>query len=209
MEAVVQNHKNTLTLEDTALNKILAWKSFSLYGLWIIVLGYLGISGWFGYTNQIWLSPPAHFVLFIIERISIATVLLTIIGLTHTAIKMLTRFSLEQNLRFDVYAAVTEVVSQALARHLPEYQRLTTMIAVGEELVRPAEQMSKRAARLQLSLQQLFPGLGLAEAIDKIVRNALQAGDVADNVKNVEAILTRIESEGAGNVVQLEQRPSA
>ena len=206
----MQNHKNTLTLEDTALNKLLAWKSFSLYGLWIIVLGYLGISCWFGYTNQIWLSPPAHFAFFIAERLTITTGLLMVIGLTNTAIKMLTRFSLEQNLRFDVYAAVTEVVSQALARHLSEYQKLTTVLAVGEELIKPAEQISKRAARLQLSLQQLFPGLGLAEAVDKIIRNALQAGDLTDSVKNVEAILTRIESEGAaGNVVQLEQRPSA
>lgn len=206
----MQNHKNTLVLEDTALQQLLAWKKFARYGLWAILICFVCVSGWFGYEQQIWLTPAVQFALWAIERLSIAFGLLVMIGLTNTAIKTLARFRLEQNLRFDVYAAVTEVVSQALARHLPEYQRLTTVMAVGEELIKPAEQISKRAARLQLSLQQLFPGLGLAEAIDKIVRNALQAGDVAESVKNVEAILTRIESEvAAGNVFQLEQRPSA
>ncbi len=104
---------------------------------------------------------------------------------------------------------MTEVVSQALARHLPDYQRLTTVMAVGEELLKPAEKISKRAANLQLALQQLFPGLGFAEAVDKIVRNALQSADVADSVQNVEAILARIENGAISNVIQLEQRPSA
>lgn len=206
----MQNHKNTLVLEDASLQQLLAWKKFARYGLWAILICFVCLSGWFGYSQQIWLASAVEFALWVIERLSIAFGLLVIIGLTNTAIKILTRFRLEQNLRFDIYAAVTEVTSHALARHLPDYQRLTTMVAVGEELIKPAERMSKRAARLQLALQQLFPGLGLAEAIDKIVRSALQSEDVADSVKNVEAILTRIESScTADNVVQLEQRPSA
>jgi mannose/fructose/N-acetylgalactosamine-specific phosphotransferase system component IID len=162
-----------------------------------------------GYENQIWLAPHHTFASWVIERVAILFGLMVLIGLTATSIKLLTRCRLEQNLRFDVYAAVNDSVSQVLARHLPDYQKLTTVIATGEDLLRPAEQMSKRVNKLMLSLQPLVAQLGLAEAINQFVRNALRANDVADTISNIEGILTRIETDGqAGNVVQLEQRPS-
>lgn len=203
-------HKETLIEEDSALKHMLAWKTFSVYGLWLILIAYAGSSAWFAYTTEIWLEQPVLITVWGIERLAIVFSLFVLLGLTQTATKMLTRFRLEQNLRFDVFAAVVEVTSQALARHLPDYQKLTTVVAVGEELLKPAVQMSQRGARIQLALQQQFPGLGLSDAIDQIVRNALRSADIADTVANVETILTRIENGGTGdNVIGLEQRQSA
>lgn len=203
-------HKETLIEEDTALKRLMAWQSFALYGLWLILLGYIGTQAWSAYTVTMWLEAPVVWASWGIERMAIILSLCVLIGLVKTTVKILTRFRLEQNLRFDVHAAVCEVVSQALARHLPDYQKLTTVVAVGEELLKPAEIMSRRAARIQLALQQQLPGLGLAEAINLIVRDALRSADIADSVTNVETILTRIDNGGTGdNVVQLEQRPSA
>lgn len=203
-------HNNTLIQEDLTIKQMLAWKTFGMYGLWFILVSYVGISVWSAYATQIWLKETVAVAVWGIERLVITFSLFVLLGLMKTATKMLTRFRLEQNLRFDVYAAVCEVVSQALARHLPDYQKLTTVVAVGEELRKPAEQISRRAAKIQLALQQQLPGLGLADAIDQIVRTALRSADIADTVTNVETILTRIENGGtADNVVQLEQRPSA
>ncbi|MBY0538477.1 hypothetical protein K2P47_03735 [Patescibacteria group bacterium] len=203
-------HKETLINEDIALKQMLAWKTFGMYGLWLVLATYVGTNVWFAYSTQIWLDEPTVWAVWGIERLAIIFSLFVLLGLMQTATKMLTRFRLEQNLRFDVFAAVTEVTSQALARHLPDYQKLTTVVAIGEELLKPAEQMSRRSARIQLALQQQLPGLGLADAINQIVRDALRSEDIAGTVGNVETILTKIENGGTGdNVVQLEQRPSA
>ena len=207
----MQSQKNTLVQEDTSLAGLISWKQFAIYGLWAVLLGYIGVSIWFGYSTQIWLTTLPTLAFWGIERLAVIFALLTLTGLTKTNIKVLTRFRLEQHLRFDVFMAVTEVVSAALARHLPDYQKLTTNLALGEELLRPAKQVSERVAKLIQELQRLSPGLGLAEAVDQIVRNSLQAHDLAVTTENVANILTRIETEGTtGNVVQLsDQRPSA
>ncbi len=57
----MQDHKNTLVLEEDALQQLIAWKSFARYGLWAILVCFLGVSGWFGYVQQIWLTQPANF----------------------------------------------------------------------------------------------------------------------------------------------------
>jgi len=207
----VRDHQNTLIREDSALAGLIAWKQFAIYGLWAILFGYLGVNIWFGYSAQVWLTPLPTLAVWGMERLVVIFGLLTLIGLTQTNIKVLTRFRLEQNLRFDVYTAVSEVVSVALARHLPDYQKLTTNLAVGEELIRPAKQVAERVGKLQLELQRLFPALGLAEAVDQIVRNSLRAHDVTVTVGNVENILNRIEAGGTTDyVIHLDdQRPSA
>jgi hypothetical protein len=203
-------HKETLIQEDISLQHMIVWKTVALYGLWLILVCFIGINVWYAYTTQIWLQTPTVWAVWGVERLAIVFGLFILIGLTQTTAKMLSRVRLEQSLRFDVYAAVTEVTSQALARHLPDYQKLTTTLAVGEELLKPAEQMARRAGRIQLALQQQFPGLMLAEAVNQIVRTSLLNADISDSVANVETILTKIENGGAGaNVVQLEQRPSA
>lgn len=200
------NRGKSLTAEDQAIVRLMAWKSFALYGLWAILLVYIASSAWFAYDSQIWLLSSAGQAVWAIERLAVVFGVFVLIGLTSTAMKILARFRLEQNLRFDVYAAVSEVVSQVLAKHLPEYQKLTTMVAVGEELLRPAEQISRRAARIQLALQQQLPGLGLADAINQIVRNALEAEGVAVTVSDVQTILTRIDmGSDLSNVVPLER----
>jgi hypothetical protein len=197
----VQSHKNTLIQEDTAIAELVAWKSFVLNALWLMLLGYIGISGWIAFENKVWLQPVIVWAPWAIEHLAVALGLCVLIGLTNTAIKILNRLRLEQNLRFDVFAAVCEVTSQALARHIPDYHRLTTVIAVGEDLLKPVKTITDRAAQLQLALQQQMPGLGLAQAIDQIVKNALQAEGISATVTNVETILSQIERSPDGIVV--------
>ena len=203
------SHKNTLIREDTAIARIIDWKKFTIYGLWFVLICYTASSGWLAYTSKIWLAKLPDQLIWGIERLTIIFGLFVLIGLTQTSLKILSRLRLEQNLRFDVFAAVCEVTGQALARHLPDYQKLTTVVALGEDLLTPAKQVSERVSRLMLALQPLMTNLGLADLIDKVVRDSLKAADVTATVSLVESVLTRIEAGTAGDtVVPFERQPS-
>ncbi len=207
--SIVPSHKNTLIREDTAIARIIDWKKFTIYGLWFVLICYTASSGWLAYTSKIWLAKLPDQLIWGIERLTIIFGLFVLIGLTQTSLKILSRLRLEQNLRFDVFAAVCEVTGQALARHLPDYQKLTTVVALGEDLLTPAKQVSERVSRLMLALQPLMTNLGLADLIDKVVRDSLKAADVTATVSLVESVLTRIEAGTAGDtVVPFERQPS-
>ncbi len=171
-------------------NQILWRKALIWISLTAALCGISSIS-WLLWQRSTLLPPESWplvggFVLFItINTAAICTALLS-------CIETLTREHEFNRLRFDVYAAVKETLGALLSQFLPEYRRLGTAVNLGEELLKPAEHMSRRIAELEVALNKLFPELKFVEAVHLIIRQALEAQGITATVTEIERIITAI-----------------
>ncbi len=175
------DHAAQLAEAERANRLSIAWKQVTLWccgGSLILLMGGLGALFYYYYL----LLPPAAIAMIAALGAILFFLILAVAGNVLSLMVLLRRDSALMELRFDVYAAVESAFAQTLYRHLPNYTRLHTELDVGEELYRRAKQVSKRSSELTQKLQTIYAGKSLAEAVDLMVKDSLQAhGLAADN----------------------------
>ncbi len=185
-------HAESLEREDQQTARKIFWRTLLIWLNLAAILGVLCSGGWVAWQTLGTWSPALMFLAVSIAAQFLMLVALTVTTALWSSIDTLKRGQELNRLRFDVYIAVRETLGTALSPYLPEYRRLGTAINLGEELVKPAEQLSRRAAELQLALGRLFPELKLAEAVNLIMRQALEAQGITADVHEIERVITAI-----------------
>lgn len=197
------SHTSTLHNEHRFITNAIVWKKTQI---WLQIITFLILC-----CTAYWYWQETTFAINNTTKLTAAflgayfVTIVSVVSNQITMIALLRRDQAVNELRFDIYQAVCEMLRLALGKYLDGYTHLHTNLDVGEALLYKAEFISKRRANFQTGLAEKLPGLKLSAAIDAFVKASLEASGQSSDVAAVERILSGFED---SNVVELSQRTS-